>query len=456
MYIECMVITHFLLRPTYWWLGRKKWSNRKKIVVYLLVIYLCIWILLGADNILFKLISIPTTNFDWSTLSTAKLYLVVMITWALLFHYWVSKSNNEEDTPKENTKYYVACQMVGWIVVCGFWYVLYTGRGEGVDTQMAFFWPWAFMVYSSGILLSHFLLRPFGRHLISLDLGPITKILLSVAVVYICITWQSLSSLVWVVWSNIQIPEQTSQENIAGTVVFFLVFGMWLTLYLGWLNWQKNLNDSTRRLKLEASLKEAQISGLTQQLNPHFIFNALNSLRAMIIKDQYVARKMVTEISNMLRYTLYESDKDVVPLSQEIEIVKNYLAIELLRYESRVTVTWDIPDELLQTNVIPLCIQTLVENAIKHTINKYPDGIFIRIQAEAQGPTIRISVVNRGTISPSEHNGIGLKNTRDRLALIFGTDSTLTLRQQESELVAAVITIPRDVRIKPLGLEKNV
>ncbi len=456
MYSECLALTHFVLRPLYWWLSETGWRHLAKIATYFLAIHICVWGLLGADKIFFSVVSGPIQNFDWIEPNIVILYHLAVVTWALIYHYWNSKKYQQETTPRENPAYYMACQVLGWAMVCGLWYVLYTGRGVHVENDMGVFWPWVSMVCVSGMLLSHLILRPSYRRLINLVASLPLKIFYSAVIIYICTIWAALISMVWFSWSGVQLVERTEGENYAGVIISFAIFCIWSLLYTGWLNWKQKIDETTRRLKLEASYQAAQISGLKQQLNPHFIFNALNSLRVMIVKDQYVARKMVTEISNMLRYSLYESDKDVVPLSQEIEIVKNYLAIELLRYEIRISVTWDVPDELLQTSVIPLCIQTLVENAIKHTINQYSDGIFIRIRVESQGSAIRISIQNRGKIVPSEREGIGLKNTQERLALIFGDGASLTLVQKESELVEALIRIPNDVHINPSDSEKSV
>ncbi len=455
MYLGCLTLTHFILRPLYWWLRGAKWRDLQKITVYLLAIHVCVWVLLSADRIYFWIYPVSIKNFDWVAFDVVFLYHVVIITWALIYHFWASANDQQEPTPKENATYYVAFQLIGWSLVCGFWYVLYTGRGAQVKTDMAVFWPWIMMVCISGLLLSHLILRPFYRRLINLKVGLTAKIMYSIFIVYLCTVWSMVISLMWFSWSEIQLVERTEEENYAGVIVSFLVFSVWSLLYAGWVNWQQKLDETTRRLMLEASYHAAQMSGLKQQLNPHFIFNALNSLRAMIIKDQNVARKMVTEISNMLRYTLYESDKDVVPLSQEIAIVKNYLAIELLRYEGRISIKWHIPDSLMSTNVIPLCIQTLVENAIKHTINQYADGIFIHIRAEEYESNIHICVSNRGKITSSKNEGIGLKNTKERLELIFGEGSTLVLTQKEDELVEAIMIIPKIYSMNPSLSESN-
>lgn len=443
MFLFGISVSHFFLRPVYWWLSRTKWRSLVKILVFFLAIHLSIWILLLAERALFLFAPVPIEQFDWSWLNVLILYHVVMISWGFLYHCWTWESYHQDSLPKENSTYYVLGQVLGWLAVGFFWYVLYTGRGEDVELEMTFFWSWVFKVYSSGIILSHCVLRPFYRHLLSLRSSMTAKLLLSIGGIYVCTILGEFISYLWKDWSNIGELDRTDAENFAGVTVAFISFGVWSLLYCGWLTWQQKLDETTRRLRLEASYQEAQMSSLKQQLNPHFIFNALNSLRALIIQDQHLARKMVTEISSLLRYTLYESEKDTVPLSDEIKIVKNYLAIELMRYEGRISVTWDIPERFLSVHVIPLCIQTLVENAIKHNINQYEDGIFIRIHVLDNGANMQISVCNRGRIFSQERDGIGLANTRERLALVFGENSSLALTQKQDDVVEAVLMMPK-------------
>ncbi len=443
MYISGCIFSHFFLRSFYWWLSRKPWLSAVKIAAYIVVIELSVWGLVLAERVLLLFVPIPFESLGWSWLNILVLYHIIMVFWALVYHYWVWERACRDSLPIENAKYYVLSQYLGWFCVGVFWYLLYTGRGKNVEINMDFFWPWVLKICFSGILLSHVFLRPFNRSLLNLKTNFLVKLLLSIVGIYVCTNLGELTSFLWLDWSNLEIQERTSEENMAGIAVSFVSFCIWSLLYGGWLTWQQKIDETTRRLKLEVNYKEAQMSGLKQQLNPHFIFNALNSLRALIIQDQHVARKMVTEISNLLRYTLYESEKDVVPLAQEIEIVKDYLAIELLRYDGRISIKWDIPDHLLLTPVVPLCIQTLVENAIKHTINQYDDGIFIHIEARDNSRNTTVSVCNRGKICAHDESGIGLRNTRERLILVFGAGSSLVLQQKEDEVVEAVVTIPK-------------
>ncbi len=372
------------------------------------------------------------------------LYHMFFILWALIYHHWTWQSYGQATELAENPNYYVLGQLFGWSLVGVVWYVLYTGRGSAADVNMTNFLLWIMVYYCSSILLSHYFLRPFYKHLLNLALGVVGKILLCLLMLYFCNMIGVIISAVWISLANINVEDRTTDFNIASFVVSYIALMLWSFVYHGWLSWQQKQDDMTRSLKLESSLREAKISGLKQQLNPHFIFNALNSLRALIIKDQQAARQMVTGIANLLRYSLYQSDEDTVPLEQEMQIVEDYLAIERLRYEGRVSVSWDIPSEFLRVRVLPLCLQTLVENAIKHTINQYAQGIFVNISARRQANKICLRVENRGRIIDSDTGrvGIGLRNTRERLALIFGEEASLSLVQKDDERVQAQIILP--------------
>ncbi len=436
--------SHWLLRPCYWWLSRTGWHTGKKIGCFLLLLHLSVWVVTGAEWLWLQFAPIPETGFNSSLLRSMTLYHMFFIFWALIYHHWTWQSYGQVTELAENPNYYVLGQLLGWLLIGVVWYVLYTGRGSAADIDMDYFRSWMVVYYCSCILISHCLLRPFYKHLLHLVLGPAGKALLCLLMLYLCNMIGVIITVVWLSLANIGVADRSDDTNVASFVISYAALMLWSFVYHGWLSWQQRQDDMTRSLKLESSLREAKISGLKQQLNPHFIFNALNSLRALIIKDQQAARQMVTGIANLLRYSLYQSDEDTVALEQEIEIVEDYLAIERLRYEGRVSVSWDIPSEFFNVRVLPLCLQTLVENAIKHTINQYAEGIFVNISARRQANKIYLKVENRGRIIEIDPGrvGIGLKNTRERLALIFGEEASLTLVQKDDERVQAQIILP--------------
>ncbi len=223
------------------------------------------------------------------------------------------------------------------------------------------------------------------------------------------------------------------------TVVTML---LWVAIYSGWRSWHKQQNDQIRLLNLEVALRNTQLEGLRQQLNPHFIFNSLNSIRAMLIKDQNVARDMIMRISNLLHYSLIHSKQNTVRLHDEMSIVKDYLAIEQLRYGHRLRVCWDVDSVLIDLPVIPLCLQTLVENAIKHSINRYSDGIDIDIQGKQYGGQMILRVKNPGVFRSPDKPGIGINNTKRRLSIVFGERASLEVKGLSEETVLATLRIP--------------
>lgn len=448
-------VSHWLLKPFYWWLSRTVWSIGKKISSFLLLVHFCVWGIVGIENIWFQFIPIPVAGFSSSLIGTMTLYHMLFIFWGLIYHHWTWQGYRSLEKTSENPRYYFGGQLIGWLLISGVWYMLYIGRGSTVEVDMDYFRSWVVVYYCSGIILTHFILRPFYKHLLYLSMGLVGKLLLSLLMLYLCNMIGVIITVIYFSLADITVPDRTEDVNLASFIISYAVLMLWSFVYAGWLSWQQKQDDLTRALKLESSLREAKLSGLKQQLNPHFIFNALNSLRALILKDQQAARQMVTGIANLLRYSLYQSDEDTVALAQEIEIVEDYLSIERLRYQGRVSVNWDIPSSLMGIQVLPLCIQTLVENAIKHTINQYAEGIFINISARQESNTICLIVENRGRIAEStdETTGIGLKNTRERLVLIFGEEASLTLAQKDEtntgELrVEAKITLPLSQKLK--------
>ena len=233
-------------------------------------------------------------------------------------------------------------------------------------------------------------------------------------------------------------------EELNGTIVL----GGWLCLYFFYHVFDRLNRSEIERLSLMTSVKEAELRALKSQVNPHFIFNSLNSLRALIDEDPVRARKAVTQLANLLRYSLQSGQMETVPFEDELDIVNDYLALEQVRHEERLRLRLDIAPEALQLRIPPMLLQTLVENAVKYGISPKPEGGEITIVARSSGGALRIQVCNPGQIEGSAREsstGVGLRNAADRLRLIFGERATLRLRSdlQPAQVVAeAVIPLP--------------
>ena len=194
-----------------------------------------------------------------------------------------------------------------------------------------------------------------------------------------------------------------------------------------------------------SSVKEAELRALKSQVNPHFIFNSLNSLRALIDEDPDRARKAVTQLANLLRYSLQSGLLETVPFEEELGIVNDYLALEQVRHEERLRLRLDIAPEALHLPIPPMLLQTLVENAVKYGISQRPEGGEISIVARNEGGTLRIEVSNPGEIKSldaAKSTGVGLHNAAERLRLIFGERATLRLSSEQPSRVVAEAIIP--------------
>jgi two-component system sensor histidine kinase AlgZ len=220
-----------------------------------------------------------------------------------------------------------------------------------------------------------------------------------------------------------------------------MVYFIWLALYLGSAILEDRRQTELTTLRLEKELTAAQLTSLKAQLNPHFLFNSLNSLRALISEDPERARTTVTQLARTLRYTLNAGKKDVVPLHEEMEIARDYLELESLRLGERLCVETALSDESLAARVPVMLVQTLVENAIKHGIAELPAGGTLGISSEVVDGALVLRVENPRPSQPAppleeRSASVGLANARERLRLLFGEQASLALALEEGRAIA--------------------
>ncbi len=219
------------------------------------------------------------------------------------------------------------------------------------------------------------------------------------------------------------------------------VFFLWTAIYFG-LHYFRNYREAeVEKWKLEAQAETARLKALKLQLNPHFFFNSLNSVRALIAEDPERAQKMVTRLARLLRSTLQVDDVKTVPLREELSTVRTYLELEKVRFEERLQCEMEIGDDALDRPVPFLLVQTLVENGIKHGIAKRQGGGTISVAADVREGILYIRVTNPGTLD-SEDGGVGLENARERLRLLFGENALLRLENTDPDTVEATAVLP--------------
>ena len=229
--------------------------------------------------------------------------------------------------------------------------------------------------------------------------------------------------------------------NILGlTTIYAIIFFMWSVLYFIY-NYFARYNTS---LKLEASIREIELNNLKSQLNPHFIFNALNSIRALVDENPRKSKEAINQLANILRNYLTTGKRGLTKFEDELKIVMDYLGLESIRFEERLKTQFEIDPESRDFLVPPLMIQTLVENGIKHGIAKLTAGGIIYMKASVKNDRLTIQVRNSGQYlnGSSSSTGLGLENTRQRLKLIYGDKASFRILPESDTFVLTEIEIP--------------
>lgn len=231
---------------------------------------------------------------------------------------------------------------------------------------------------------------------------------------------------------------------LPGALMFWWgVYLVWNIFYMAVLSLRRANRFEQEALRLEIAAKDAELRALQAQVNPHFFFNSMNSVRALIYEDQNAAAQMIDQLASVMRYALQSGQNDTVPLAAEIEAVQAYLAIEKIRFEERMRVSVEIGMGLEHVRIPPMALQTLVENAVKYGVETSPTGSEIRIRAQRMDDgMIHIEIANLGAILPfANSTKVGLVNTRKRLALALGANANLDLTEN-SGWVRATLTLP--------------
>jgi two-component system sensor histidine kinase AlgZ len=263
-------------------------------------------------------------------------------------------------------------------------------------------------------------------------------------------------------WGGDTPEKQDAMVELGGNVVAWLVYSaplflrtlnwsviiaLWLAVYFSITSLRDRRVAALRQSELAHALQAAELRLLKSQLNPHFLFNSLNSVRALIADDPTGAQKAVTQLARTLRYTLTAGQEEVVSLERELEIVADYLELESLRLGDRLRTERTISFEARVAHVPVMLLQTVVENAIKHGIAELPEGGVLRMSAEIREGALVVEVENPRPAAPAQvpSPGVGLRNAAERLRLLFGASAGLDLDLSRPDRALARIRIPQAV-----------
>jgi signal transduction histidine kinase len=305
--------------------------------------------------------------------------------------------------------------------------------------------PWALATpWVVDLALEHPIIRNVNARTVALHLAAFAAISITVE------SWYAWLQTLFNPWGNKRWPtfvETFSTSLVYQLLIFVIAYALILTVT--YLVDAKNriTRQAMEAVRLNEQLTRAQLTALRGQLEPHFMYNTLNTI-AGLVRDQrnQAAVNMVVGLSELLRRALEDSHRSEVTLAEEVGYLQRYVDIQKIRFGDRLDVGIDIPGELLQAQVPSLLLQPLVENAIKHGISRRVGGGSIRVVGECSEHTLRLTITNDGTCTQEDldatRTGVGLDNLRSRLQLLHGDRADLVLRHARGEGVEVVVTLP--------------
>ncbi len=262
----------------------------------------------------------------------------------------------------------------------------------------------------------------------------------------------SLAIALPVFWDYLFAPEFLSRHDTTigaqlvrlvalGTLSGHLFASAWIFIYISVTTTRRARESELARLQLQASLRESRLAQLTHQLNPHFLFNSLNNIRFVVHENPQRADGMITALSEILRYSLESSDRQEVGLDEELAVIQRYVEIVQLQHEGRFRFTLEVPEHARRFPVPPMCLQLLVENAVKHGIEQIREGGEVSMKVTDEGDRFSVTVTSplpRCRDEARTTTGMGLANIRNRLQLLYGDRACLATEDDGREFKASV------------------
>lgn len=221
------------------------------------------------------------------------------------------------------------------------------------------------------------------------------------------------------------------------------LMSIWILAYHLYHYSRLEIQTVKENARLSIMIKEAQLNNLSAQLNPHFFFNSLNNIKFLVLENPNAARRAIDLLSELLRNSLNSNIGKLISLNDEMNLVRDYLELEKIRFEERLQIKIETSIDLSKHLILPFSIQSLVENAIKHGIEKRKNGGFITVKIETENDFIKITVQNSGRLNKQINNsGIGLNNLKERLLLQYNGNASFEIKEIENETVLTTILLP--------------
>jgi hypothetical protein len=334
------------------------------------------------------------------------------------------------------SRFYWIAQLLGWISYCSLVFIsVFSSDSDGIDAEFGVSMTAVFIV---GIVVTH------TQRMIFISLGwlnyklpgLIPRLLISSLLSAALMTSVLLGIDFAFEYSHFSDLE--ASRFIVSVISSWVLILFWNAIYFTFHFFQKSRRQEVTNLELAASNKESELKNLRSQLNPHFLFNSLNSIRALVDIEPAKAKVSITTLSNLLRRSLLLGKENLVQLEDELEIAKNYLELEKVRFEERLQVEWSLDESLNNFNVPPFTLQMMVENAIKHGISNLKDGGEVRVVTMQTNDQVKVQVMNSGSLSSVSDLGVGIKNIEQRLKLQFEGRALFSLKELDGFVHAEI------------------
>lgn len=340
---------------------------------------------------------------------------------------------------------YWKCQIIGWAIVSLFWLYLSLYRD-------AYNIPDAIINYFLDIIICIALTHAYRMIALkkkwnSLSMRRLVRkvipALLVLSIIFMLLMNLKMSAYVYLRYDeNIFLSNLLVWNPVLITGLRHM--SIWLLAYHLYHFYLREVTTVKTNAQLSVIAKQAQLDNLSAQLNPHFLFNSLNSIKSLIMENPQKARRAVTLLSDLLRSSLFEKHNTAITIEEELALVKDYIELEKLRFEERLELNIEIDHGVDDFKVPPLSIQLLVENAIKHGIDKQIEGGMIDISISRCGDAVQVVIKNPGLLVTSQEKGLGLKNLKERLFIQYQEAAHFKIEKLMNE-VKATMTIPMHI-----------
>ncbi|MFT5778980.1 MAG: two-component system LytT family sensor kinase [Crocinitomicaceae bacterium] len=357
-----------------------------------------------------------------------------------------SKIKSRFDLMRAKGIYWVA-QLIGWLAYASLVLIaVFNNDPEKVDSEL-FINLTALVV--CGILISHIqrsLMIRLGwldKKLTGLIPRLIISSVISAVLINICLYSVDYLQGMWeAAYPSLKVAEPRDPFKASQFIVSSISLGIlilfWNAIYFTYHFFQKSRKQEISNLELTSSNRESELKNLRSQLNPHFLFNSLNSIRALVDLEPAKAKVSITTLSNLLRQSLILGRENIVTIDQELDISRSYLDLEKIRFEERLEVRWEIDTTLLERAIPPFSLQMMVENAVKHGISSRKEGGEVVVSIVKENDGFVIQVANSGVLGATNDMGVGIQNIQQRLKLQYGENAKFWIKQEGDNVLAKI------------------